>query len=92
MNGVQFITQAVFVDGDRNLVTQQSSQTLTDFIWLDDSSAIAQRLAEGEIAESEDFNDFLNELLVTQELDSFQFGLQDTFVFGDNNSVQKNGK
>ena len=80
LNGVQFITQEVFVDGDRNFLTQQSSQTLTDFIWLDSSSATA---------ESEDFSDFLNELLVTQELDSFQFGLQDTFVFGNNNIVDQ---
>lgn len=80
LNSKQFISQEVFIEGDSNLITQQSSQTLTDFIWLDESSNVTKQ---------EDFIHFIDKLLVSQELDLFQFALQDTFVSGHNNIVSQ---
>ena len=81
LNGKQFITQEVSIKGDLNSITQNSSQALTDFTWLDTSIAAI---------ENNNFSDFLDNLLVSQELDSFQFGLQDTLILGDNNIVSQN--
>ncbi len=78
LNGEQFITQEVFTEGNNNLITQQSDQNLTDFVWLDRFTSTT---------EDKDFNYLLNEILVEQKLDSLQFALQDTFIFGNENTV-----
>ncbi|EAZ91662.1 hypothetical protein [Crocosphaera chwakensis] len=80
LTGKQFITQEVFVEGNSNIITQKSSQTLTDFFWLDESSGIT---------EDDNLLQFLDKLLASQALDSLQFGLQDTFVFGNDNQVSQ---
>ncbi|MDJ0681370.1 MAG: hypothetical protein QNJ18_16040 [Xenococcaceae cyanobacterium MO_167.B52] len=78
LNGKQFITQEVFTDGNDNSITQQSEQKLTDFIWLDGLTSSV---------EDKDFNYWLDEILVEQKLDSLQFALQDTLIFGNKNTV-----
>ncbi len=78
LNGEQFITQEVFTDGNNNLITQQSDQQLTDFLWLDGLTSSV---------ENKDFNYWLDEILVDQKLDSLQFALQDTWIIGDENIV-----
>ena len=89
MNGSQFITQEAFigidfegniVNSNRNYITQQSSQILTDFFWIDKTS---------NVTEEENFNDFLDNFLASQKLDSLQFALQDVFVFGNENIVSQ---
>lgn len=78
LTGKQFITQEILIEGNLNSVTQESRQTLTDFFWLDPSSKITN---------NDHFSQFLDKLLDSQALDSLQFGLQDTFVFGNDNKV-----
>ena len=78
LNGEQFVTQEVFTDGNDNSITQQSDQQLTDFIWLDGFTSSV---------EDKNFNYWLDEILVEQKLDSLQFALQDTFIFGNENTV-----
>ena len=80
LDGGQFISQEVLVEGNSNLITQESSQLLTDFVWLDQSIGLT---------EDEDFSQFINKLLFEQELDSLQFGLQDSLIFGNNNIVSQ---
>ncbi len=80
LNGEQFITQEVFTDGNNNLITQQSDQQLTDFLWLDGLTSSV---------ENKDFNYWLDEILVDQKLDSLQFALQDTWIIGDENIVSQ---
>ncbi|MEA5510902.1 hypothetical protein VB715_14100 [Crocosphaera sp. UHCC 0190] len=78
LNGVQYNTQQAYIEGENNFISQKSSQTLTDFFFLDDSSGIT-----GE----ENFSEFLDKFLTSQGLDSLQFGLQDTFILGNNNLI-----
>ncbi len=80
LDGVQFISQEVLIEGESNLIIQESSQVITDFVGLDKSF---------DITEYEDFSQFINKLLFDQELDSLQFGLQDTLIFGNNNMVDQ---
>ncbi len=80
LNGVQFNEQQAFVQGDNNLTNQLSSQTLTEFFLLEQSD---------EITEPKYFHQLLTELLDSQLLDSFQFGSQDTLLFGHNNVVNQ---
>lgn len=80
LNGVQYISQQAFIDGNSNIIIQQSSQFLTDFFFLDQSSGITG---------DENFSQFLDKLLTSQGLDSLQFGLQDAFIFGNNNLINQ---
>ena len=89
VNGLQFITQEAIIGVDfegniieshRNSITQRSSQTLTDFFWLDQPSSLTSDI---------NFGQFLTDFLQDQTLDSLQFGLQDVFVFGNENIVSQ---
>lgn len=80
LNGLQFITQEAFIEGERNSITQQSSQNLTDFFWLDQPSNLTDDMT---------FSQFMTDFLLEQTLDSLQFGLQDIFVFGNENIVSQ---
>ncbi len=80
LNGKQFITQENSIEGNNNLITQQSEQELTDFALLNGLTSTTEK---------QDFNYWLNEILVDQKLDSLQFSLQDTLIFGDNNIVDQ---
>lgn len=81
LNGVQFSEQQVLIQGNNNLSNQINSQNLSNFILLEQSN---------KIVETEDFSQFISQLLESQLLDSFQFSSQDSLVFGDRNIVNQN--
>ncbi len=80
-NGVQFNEQQVFIEGNHNISEQQSNQELTNFFLLEPPNNLTN---------STYIDQFFDELLESQSLDSFQFSSQDALLFGNNNLVGQN--
>ncbi|MDJ0579594.1 hypothetical protein [Crocosphaera sp.] len=80
LNGVQFNEQRAFIKGNANITAQVSNQNITDFFLLELSD---------NATDSNDVSQFLDELLESKLLDSFQFSSQDSLLFGDNNIIDQ---
>ncbi len=91
LEGLQFSTQETFIEGNNNLVTQNSTQNLTNFFVFDES--FSKQLEELETNKNGSnlvnlgINQFLYTTLNDAALDAFQVGIQDIEIFGNNNLI-----
>ncbi|MEM8779486.1 MAG: hypothetical protein AAGF26_11570, partial [Cyanobacteria bacterium P01_G01_bin.49] len=80
LDGSQFNLQSALLEGNSNVVTQKSQQEFSHILDLSQFD---------ETTKNATFSELIGKILYPKELDSLQFGLQDTVIIGDRNFVSQ---
>ena len=92
LNGIQFGTQETLIDGNNNLSNQNISQNFTQLFLFNNPKDNLNTSNEDSKANgllNFDLNQIIKAFSLNLGLDSWQFGLQDNSIFGNNNSVSQ---